>query len=112
MLVQNKDGLTYSETFLSMELQICPTCGAPFGMPSRLIEKRREIGGNFYCPNGHSLAFIKSDADRLKEELARQKESARKTEETLRETISGDHSEASPAAPTRLKQIRVNFVPN
>jgi hypothetical protein len=34
------------------------------------------------------------------------------SENTHFEAIAGDHSEARAAAPTGLKQIQINFVPN
>jgi hypothetical protein len=46
-----------------------------------LEEARREDGGSFYCPNGHSLSFgegentkLRRERDRLKQEQARLEE--------------------------------------
>ncbi|WP_051790995.1 hypothetical protein [Amycolatopsis jejuensis] len=47
----------------------CVTCGVPFAMPDYLMRKRREDGGDFYCPNGHSLVFRESEATKLKRRL-------------------------------------------
>ncbi len=41
---------------VAMTLTDC-TCGIPFSMPTRLYNKCRESGDDFYCPAGHCLTF-------------------------------------------------------
>jgi len=49
-----------------------------FAMPAHLTKARRSDKQIFFCPNGHTLSFTKSEVDRLKEELAREKEAAQR----------------------------------
>lgn len=46
----------------------CCVCGIVFGMPERVINDRKNKGGNFYCPNGHSLSYRETELDRLRKE--------------------------------------------
>ncbi|HMA26059.1 MAG: hypothetical protein ACM33U_07590 [Solirubrobacterales bacterium] len=60
-----------SETFAghtTLEVEIC-TCGVLFAAPQNLLDKRREDGRTFYCPNGHHLVYD-SENERLKRDLA------------------------------------------
>lgn len=63
--------------------ETCCNCGMLFAMPSEVQRKRREDGGYFHCPSGHSQHYTKSEVQKLKEQLdAAQKEaSAAKTRE-------------------------------
>jgi DUF438 domain-containing protein len=54
-----------------LETQVCAECGVTFALPARVVSERRKTGNNFYCPNGHSLFFGKSENDRLKEQVSR-----------------------------------------
>jgi hypothetical protein len=59
----------------SSELTItdCCVCGVVFAVPDRFLMNRREKGSQFFCPNGHSLIYRKTEAQRLQEELDRVK---------------------------------------
>ncbi|WP_116051903.1 hypothetical protein [Amycolatopsis palatopharyngis] len=59
----------------------CCTCGVLFAAPERLLADRREKGGNFYCPNGHSLRYTKPENVRLKEQLDASRVRARHLED-------------------------------
>lgn len=52
----------------SFEKTYCCTCGIQFCVPQFWINKRRETAASFYCPNGHSLSYTESTADRLRKE--------------------------------------------
>lgn len=54
----------------------CCSCGIEFGLPDNYIERRRKDGRSFYCPNGHLLSWSKTEADRLRDELAKEKHRA------------------------------------
>ncbi|MFA9478537.1 hypothetical protein ACERK3_09535 [Phycisphaerales bacterium AB-hyl4] len=54
---------------IEMEARCCPSCGIQYAGPVRFFESRREQGGSWYCPNGHSLSFTETEADRLKRQL-------------------------------------------
>jgi septal ring factor EnvC (AmiA/AmiB activator) len=51
-----------------------------------------ECGGDFWCPNGHKLSYTETDADRLRDELARAKT------DLLRAREARDSAERSAAA--------------
>jgi hypothetical protein len=53
----------------------CYKCGVIFGINRNFNKKLRENTNSFYCPNGHSQAYVKSTADRLSEELERKNRS-------------------------------------
>lgn len=48
----------------------CPVCAVVFAMPKAMEKDRRENGQSFFCPNGHSLSFRETEADRLRKQLA------------------------------------------
>lgn len=43
----------------------CPLCGIYFAIPASRYRHLQELGGNFWCPNGHQLHFGDNRADRL-----------------------------------------------
>lgn len=45
-------------------------CGVTAAYPKSFITGRRESGGQFYCPNGHSAVFAKSVVEKLRDELS------------------------------------------
>ena len=50
----------------------CPTpgCGITFALENEYDDRRRADGTSFYCPNGHQMSYGKSEADKLREQLA------------------------------------------
>lgn len=48
----------------------CCACGLVFMVPEDWEAERRKSGTGFYCPNGHSLTWGKSEADKLRERVA------------------------------------------
>lgn len=48
----------------------CANCGLVFSVPSVWDQGRRENGAGFFCPNGHSLSYRESEADKLRKRLA------------------------------------------
>lgn len=49
----------------------CPSCGVIFGVPDDYDNRRRNDGQTFYCPNGHSVSYCETEADRLRKETER-----------------------------------------
>jgi hypothetical protein len=47
----------------------CCDCGVLFGMTTKFKEHRLKDKRNFFCPNGHEQAYIKSTAQILQEKL-------------------------------------------
>lgn len=60
---------------LELEVQSCVSCGIHFAAPEHFLNKRRQSGGTFYCPNGHSLSWTETEIDRLKKQV-KQKDDA------------------------------------
>lgn len=60
--------ITYSRTLNATD---CAECGITFGIPVDFERVRRQDGRTFWCPNGHSLSYGKSESDRLREQLKR-----------------------------------------
>jgi hypothetical protein len=61
------------DAHITLVSETCYLCGLVFAMPDRFMKERREDQHSFYCPNGHSQAYVKSAADTLRDELAKQK---------------------------------------
>ena len=55
---------TYVGTLKVVE---CPNCHCAFGMTKEHEQRRRDDGGNFYCPNGHVMAYTKREIDKQRE---------------------------------------------
>lgn len=53
----------------------CYKCGITFAVPQYFQTKRLEDRADFWCPNGHEQAYVKSEAQRLREQLEEQKRS-------------------------------------
>lgn len=73
MITQIERGTTAKES-IDFVMEECCNCGIPFFIPSyhrkQLIADKRF----FYCPNGHSQYYSTNEADRLKDQLKREKE--------------------------------------
>ena len=54
-----------------LEQQDCVNCGCIFGVPAGFTEQRRKDKRDFYCPNGHSMSYTESEADKLRRERDR-----------------------------------------
>lgn len=54
---------TYGLT-VRLEVHECPTCGIVWGAPEDYYQQRRKDGQSFYCPNGHTLSYKETEADR------------------------------------------------
>jgi hypothetical protein len=64
--------------------ETCCRCGVAFALPEFLVKARREDKSNFYCPNGHSMVYTTSEADRLREQLQAQMRTATQMAERAR----------------------------
>jgi Zn-finger nucleic acid-binding protein len=54
---------------LAFVIEHCITCGIQFGLPAAFATRLRSNGQTFYCPNGHTMWFGKSEADKLRDRL-------------------------------------------
>jgi len=90
-------GRTVSEiTTLDLKLIDCVDCGVIFGLPVRIAQARRQTGGDFYCPNGHSLSWKVTELDRLREEVKRARAAA---------TAAMDQRDAAERSKTALRGV-------
>lgn len=60
---------------------VCNQCGIPFAVPRSFYDHRLEHGGNWKCPNGHSLYFTENDEQKHKRELERERLSTQRASE-------------------------------
>lgn len=67
-----------------IDVRTCGECGIRWGAPAEWWKARQEDKRTFYCPNGHSRVFHKSEADRLAEELSRTKQQLAERDDTIR----------------------------
>ena len=61
---------------ITLETVTCCNCSVVFAMPDYMIKRLQERGGSFYCPNGHSQYYTKSEVQRLREKLDEQTRAA------------------------------------
>lgn len=68
--------MTATQTFVgTLVIETCCNCGIPFGITEEIRDRRLEDHESFYCPNGHGQRYTgKTEAQKLREELARQKQ--------------------------------------
>lgn len=59
----------------------CAACGVLFAMPDYLLRELQDNPRSFYCPNGHSLTYKDSEADRLRRQLDNARNRARHLED-------------------------------
>lgn len=70
-----------SETYLAaLEAIECGVCGIPFAFPQDLVAKRRADGRDFWCPNGHKIAYGDTEVKRLRRQLKEAEASASRWE--------------------------------
>ena len=62
---------------LALYVTNCPSCGTIFAITEELKDRRYEDGKSFYCPNGHTMSWHESEADRQRKR-AEQAENALK----------------------------------
>lgn len=62
------------EVAVTLVAHTCGRCGIVFGMSDAYIADRKKDHETWYCPNGHPRVFTdKSDAEKLRDELARER---------------------------------------
>lgn len=57
--------------YVTLEDTTCNNCSIVFAVPEDWLANRRTDGATFYCPNGHSLVFRKTEVQKLREQLQR-----------------------------------------
>lgn len=61
---------------VDLQVKCCPVCAVQYALPKIMVDDRFKNGGNWYCPNGHTLVFTETTADKLKKELKASQENA------------------------------------
>lgn len=84
---------------LNLITEQCCNCGTVFAMSEALVAQRRSDGGWFWCPSGHQQHYAQStedqlrasraEAERLKAQIARERESANKERDGLLDELNG-----------------------
>lgn len=59
------------------EILDCSACGVPFGAPRAYLDRRRNDGQSFYCPNGHGQSWRETEADRQRKRAEEAERNAR-----------------------------------
>jgi hypothetical protein len=88
--------------------QVCGACGTHFGMPRELYDRALETGEDWYCPRGHCRHFTKSENQKLRDELAREKHRAEQArawaqDESRRKDVYHRRLNATKGVVTRIK---------
>lgn len=102
-------------TAREFEEQGCINCSILFWVPKGFTDNRRKDKRDFYCPNGHAMAFTENEADRLRRERDRLKQNEAYLQDRLkREQTSREAAERSASAMrgqvTKLKNRAANGV--
>jgi hypothetical protein len=71
----------------SVEIEFidCAACAMTFGLTADFIQRRRNDGANFYCPNGHTNHYRENEQDRIRQERDRLKQQTAQYEDWLKE---------------------------
>jgi hypothetical protein len=80
----------------------CGACGIRWLTPKRFDDDKREGGGNFYCPNGHSRVYRDSTTDQLRRERDHLRQQMARVEDEKRE--AEQKAEAAARALQRHKK--------
>lgn len=72
--IYNKEQIEYGTTVTLVTIQ-CYKCSVPFAIPQRLDDYFRETKHSFFCPNGHSQAYVTSVSEGLRKKLSEQEQS-------------------------------------
>lgn len=74
----------------TFEKHSCIKCSVIWGLPLGYTAQRRKDKATFYCPNGHHMAYVESEADQLRRERDRLKQEMARVEEEKRAAQRGE----------------------
>ena len=63
----------------------CGVCGIPHAIPDTMYRNCMADGGSWHCPNGHTLVFTTTDADKLRAKLEKKERLISYQEERIEE---------------------------
>lgn len=87
----------------------CTNCGISMTLPDGYLNNRRGDGRSFWCPNGHSMSYKETEADKLRRERDRlAQQIAQRDDEIRRQRELREEAERRVSAArgqvTRLKK--------
>lgn len=85
------------------ERQDCISCGVTFFIPVVLGNNLRDSKNNFYCPNGHPQAYVKSRAEKLQEQLDQEKQSRQNVDQRLANLLEQQRKTAYELEQCQIK---------
>lgn len=85
----------------------CYKCAVRFGMPDGMQRRCQELGGDFWCPNGHQQHYTTSDLKRTQDELARQKHRTEQAKEAAAANRRWAEREQRSAAAQKGQATRI-----
>lgn len=66
--------IEFNETVtVTLRQKTCPVCQAYYAVDQKKLDICLERGDSWFCPNGHSLIYTETEAQKLKKELDRTK---------------------------------------
>lgn len=60
---------TIETSAITLEITTCCVCGIHFAAPVEMMNEKRKNAGSIYCPNGHSLSWRETEAQKLERQL-------------------------------------------
>lgn len=94
---------------MTLQTKHCPVCFIEYAIPPSMDERRKKDGQQWWCPNGHTLSYGDSEADKLRRErdlLAQriaQRDDQIRSEREMRHTAERQAA-AQKGQVTRLKR--------
>lgn len=63
----------------------CAKCDCEMAITNRMQENRKLDGGTIYCPNGHTMSYSETEADKLRRQRDRLQQDAARLNDELNE---------------------------
>lgn len=76
-------------------------CGITFAVPQNFHDAKYKSGGTFFCPNGHSLGWSQSEADRVRSQMGEQLGKTQKELENARQRLEFARHDAEASRQQR-----------
>lgn len=86
---------------------VCPVCGVHYAVDRIVMDYKRSLPSSdkdrgWHCPNGHSLVFTETPADRFRQERDRARQQLARLEDEKRE--AEERARKAEAATARIKK--------
>lgn len=80
-----------------LEEKTCPVCYVQYAAPAAMFRLKLERGGNWYCPNGHSIHFTETEADKMRRERDAARQQIARVEDEKRLAVAEAERRATAA---------------